>query len=70
LRLEVKSGVQVAPIATRFRAAEQQSNAARSLGDVRPFVLVAMPDGDSDGLAIMRLSDFADLITLLGDAAH
>jgi len=69
LRLEVKSGAQVAPIATRFRAAEQQSNASRSLGDVRPFVFVAMPDGESDGLAIMRLSEFSDLISLLGDAA-
>ena len=69
LRLEVKSGAQVAPIATRFWAAEQQSNASRSLGDVRPFVFVAMPDGESDGLAIMRLSEFSDLISLLGDAA-
>jgi len=63
VRVEIKAGAQVEPIATRFRAAEQQSEAARSLGDIRPFVFVAMPDEwGSEGLVIMRLSQFADLL--------
>ena len=63
VRVEIKAGAQVGPIATRFRAAEQQSGASRALGDIRPFVFVAMPDDwGSEGLAIMRLSAFADLL--------
>lgn len=63
VRVEIKAGAQVEPIATRFRAAEQQSNASKSIGDIRPFVFVAMPDEwGSEGLVIMRLSEFADLL--------
>lgn len=63
IRVEVKSGSQVGPIWTRFRLAEQQSEQARPLGDARPFVMVAMPDDERDGIAIMRLSQFAALVT-------
>lgn len=59
LRVEVKAGKQIEPIATRFLSAEQQSDQHKSLGDVRPFAMIAMPDGMSDGLVIMRLSSFA-----------
>ena len=59
LRVEVKAGKQIEPIATRFILAEQQSDQHKSLGDVRPFAMIAMPDGMSDGLVIMRLSSFA-----------
>jgi len=59
LRLEVKSGNQVEPIATRFNAAEKQSAQAKAIGDIRPFVMVAMPDGTQDGIVLMRLSEFA-----------
>lgn len=61
LRVEVKAGKQVEPIATRFILAEQQSAQHKSIGDARPFAMVAMPDGMSDGLVIMRLSSFAVL---------
>lgn len=61
LRLEIKAGAQVGPIATRFKAAELQSAQAKSIGDVRPFVMVAMPDDQSDGIVLMRLSQFATL---------
>ena len=64
LRVEVKAGAQIEPIATRFRAAEAQSRAGKSLGDIRPFAFVAMPDEwGSEGLVIMRLSEFADLFS-------
>ena len=65
LRVEMKAGAQIEPIATRFRAAYAQSQASRSIGDIRPFVLVAMPDGESDGLAVMRLSVLADLLEII-----
>lgn len=65
MRVEMKAGAQVSPIVTRYRNAEQQSEQHRAIGDIRPFVLVAMPDGESDGLAVMRLSVLADLLTVL-----
>jgi hypothetical protein len=55
----VKAGNQVQPIATRFNAAEKQSAQAKALGDIRPFVMVAMPDDSRDGIVLMRLSEFA-----------
>lgn len=61
-RIEVKAGAQVGPIATRFLAAEKQSNQAKAIGDTRPFIFVAMPDNMSDGLMIMRLSEFQELM--------
>lgn len=66
-RVEIKAGSQIEPIATRFRAAQAQSEQHRALGDIRMFVLVAMPDGESDGLCVLRLSDFGDLISLMRD---
>jgi hypothetical protein len=55
-RIEVKAGAQVKAVATKFLAAEKQSEASRPIGDNRPFVFVAMPDGMSDGFAVVRLS--------------
>jgi hypothetical protein len=59
IRVEVKAGAQVNPIVTRYIAAERQSEHHRPTADVRPFVFIAMPDGMSDGLIVMRLSAFA-----------
>jgi hypothetical protein len=61
LRVEVKAGAQVQPIFTKYLAAEVQSEQHRAVGDPRPFALVAMPDGITDGLVVMRLSSFAQL---------
>lgn len=61
LRVEVKAGKQVAPIWTRYLAAEGQSKQGRAIGDPRPFALIAMPDDTNEGLVIMRLSSFAQL---------
>lgn len=60
--VEAKSGAQVGPIWTRFLAAESQAHANRAVGDVRPFVMVAMPKGVTDGLVLCRLSQFTDVI--------
>jgi len=64
-RTEIKAGLQVGPIATRFQAAKAQSDAAKALGDIRPFIMVAMPDGTTDGIVLMSLSEFSELVTLL-----
>ena len=64
-RTEIKAGLQVGPIATRFQAAKAQSDAAKALGDIRPFIMVAMPDGTTDGIVLMSLSEFSDLAALL-----
>lgn len=62
LRVEIKAGSQVGPIATRFDAARNQSDEAKAFGDIRPFAMVAMPDGRSDGIVLMSLSEFALLM--------
>ena len=64
-RVEVKAGSQVGPIATRFLSARAQSEASKSLGDVRPFAMIAMPDGMSDGIVLMSLEEFSELLSLL-----
>ena len=66
-RVEVKAGAQVGPIATRFYNAKQQSDAPKALGDIRPFAMIAMPEGNSDGIVLMTLNEFAELISLIKD---
>lgn len=58
LRVEVKSGQQVRPMDTAFQKARSQSEAARAVGDVRPFLMVAKvsPEG-KDGIVAFRISD-------------
>lgn len=65
VRTEIKAGIQVGPIATRFNAAKAQSDAAKALGDIRPFVMVAMPDGTSRGIVLMDLDEFSQIIMLV-----
>jgi hypothetical protein len=64
-RVEVKAGAQVGPISTRFNQARLQSEASKSLGDIRPFAMIAMPDGSSDGIVLMTLDEFAELVSLI-----
>lgn len=58
VRIEAKAGKQIKPIATRFNAARAQSEEARPIGDTRPFVMVALPDGETDGIVLISLSDW------------
>jgi hypothetical protein len=60
VRVEMKAGAQVGPIQTRFELARLQSEAVRPLGDNRRFMMIAMPDNTSDGIVLMRLSDFVE----------
>lgn len=64
VRVEVKTGAQVGPIATRYVAARNQSDAHRAIGDLRPFVFAAVPDG-SDELLIIAKRDLYAVIEAL-----
>lgn len=68
VRVEVKAGAQIEPIATRYRLAEQQSEQHRAIGDIRPFVLVTMPDGERDGLVVLRLSVMSMFLEMISQA--
>lgn len=57
-RVEVKSGKMVGKFAGFFKA-EAQSEANRAIGDTRPFIFVAMPEGmGNEGFVTVRLSDW------------
>lgn len=65
IRVEVKSGAQIRPAVTAYLRCEEQSEAARPIGDHRPFVAVAMPDGSSDGIAMVRLSVLNEFVAAM-----
>lgn len=64
-RTEIKAGAQVGPIATRFFLAKAQSDTAKALGDIRPFIMVAMPDNTTKGIVLMDLEEFAEIASIL-----
>jgi hypothetical protein len=35
------------------------------LGDIRPFAMIAMPEGTSAGIVLMTLEEFAELVALI-----
>lgn len=67
-RIEVKSGKMVGP-QSWFLRTEGQSDANKAIGDPRPFMYVAMPEGwGEEGLVTVRLSAWRDHIApLLGE---
>ena len=67
VRIEVKAGVQVRPAVTAFERMERQSEAQRPVGDHRPFVGVAMPEGSSDGVVLIRLSVLPEAVAALAE---
>ncbi|MFZ5862838.1 MAG: hypothetical protein ACOYXR_08370 [Nitrospirota bacterium] len=62
LRVEVKAGAQIKPAVTAYLKCEAQSEAQRPIGDHRPFAAVMMPDGSSDGLVVVRLSNLHEFV--------
>lgn len=57
-RVEVKSGKMVGKFAGYFKA-EAQSERNRAVGDSRPFIFVAMPEGmGNEGFVVVRLSNW------------
>lgn len=67
VRSEMKAGSQVKPAITAFLRMEAQSELQRPLGDNRPFVGVALPDGSSDGIVMFRLSKTTDVVAALAE---
>lgn len=67
VRWEAKAGAQVGPMWTAYRKAEAQSEAQRPVGDNRPFVFTAAPDGISDQLISFRMSKMVDTVTALAE---
>lgn len=65
VRAEVKSGAQVRPAATAYYRMEAQSEEARPIGDLRPFVGIAMPEGTTDGIVLIRLSRLREVVAAL-----
>lgn len=70
LRVEVKAGKQIEAINVRFLSAELQSKQSCAVGDIRPFAMIAMPDNTTDGIVLMRLSEFAQFMALLKDVSE
>ena len=56
VRVEVKAGKQVQTLWTKYLKAKEQSDTNTRIGDTRPFLFVAMPDGTSNGLVVMELA--------------
>jgi len=65
VRVEVKSGAQIKPAVTAYLRCEAQSEAQRPIGDHRPFAAVAMPDGMSDGVVMVRLSALHEFVAAM-----
>jgi len=68
VRYENKAGAQVGPILTRYLAARAQSEAARPIGDNRPFVFSASPDGVSYDLFIVRSDELEAVVFAMAEA--
>lgn len=56
LRVESKAGAQCKPAVTAFERCEAQSEAARPVGDTRPFAAILSRDGSGDAVFACRLS--------------
>ena len=65
VRVEVKAGKQVQTLWTKYLKAKEQSDTNTSIGDTRPFLFVAMPDGTSNGLVVMELDKLEEIVFAL-----
>jgi hypothetical protein len=63
VRSEVKAGGMAKTVDTFYRNTRAQADKDKAIGDVRPFLAVAMVDGSTDGLAVIRLSDLIQLFS-------
>jgi hypothetical protein len=67
VRMESKAGKQVGPVHTRYLDARAQSEAARPIGDHRPFVFVAGPDDAPYLLWVIRSDDLPQVVAALAE---
>jgi hypothetical protein len=61
IRSEVKAGGMAKTVDTFYRNTKAQSDVSKAIGDTRPFVAIAMADGSTDGLAVIRISALIQL---------
>lgn len=64
---ESKAGAQVGPVWTRYQSARAQAEASRAIGDHRPFVFLAHPDGTSETLIVVSSRDWANVLAAYAD---
>ena len=62
IRVEVKAGKQVQTLWKKFNDAKLQSDNNKRIGDSRPFVFIAMPDGTTNGLITFELDKLDEVI--------
>lgn len=68
LRVEVKAGGRVAnPVQLRYDQMREQSDAAKAIGDTRPFAACVKADGHSDVIVMIRGSDLPNVVAALLD---
>ena len=65
VRVEVIAGKQVQTLWTKYQKAKEQSDANTRIGDTRPFMFVAMPDGTSNGLVVVELDKLDEVVFAL-----
>lgn len=73
LRYESKAGAKAKPIRTAYLNSRAQSDAAKAMGDNRPFVAAFAPDGDGHSYLVVRDDDLVAvafaLVEEMGGAA-
>ena len=62
VKVEVKAGKQVATLWKKYLEAREQANKNHIIGDNRPFVFVAMPDGTTNGLVVFEIDKIEQVI--------
>lgn len=66
LRVEVKAGGRMAnPVGLRYDQMKAQSEAAKAIGDARPFVAAVKPDGWADVVVMVKGSDLPAVVAAL-----
>lgn len=63
VRAEIKAGGMAKTVDTFYRNTKGQSDQQKAIGDLRPFIAVAMVDGSTDGLVVIRMSDLIQLFS-------
>ena len=62
VKVEVKAGKQVQTLWNRYKEAKLQSTKNNVIGDTRPFVFVAMPDGTTNGLVVCEIDKLQEVV--------
>lgn len=65
VRVEVKAGAQIKPAVTAYLKMRGQADASQAIGDNRPFVGVAMPDGATYGVLLVRTDELEAFIVAM-----